>query len=456
MRRSIEDLEDGPYVNLDAAEARAEWVDDEHEEEAPQGTDFKRSVPHWALPLMGPKRFKLTKGGRGSGKSHEVAEELVEDCVADPDLPAVCIREVQRSMRFSSKRLIEAKIRSLGVSHLFNSRESHIERVGGTGVILFQGMQDHTADSIKSLEGFRRAWIEEASSISALSLEYLIPTMREDGAEIWATWNPQRPTDAIEQLARQLEGDDDAVTIHVNYDENPHLPETLYKEAQRMLRNDPEAYQHVYMGQYNTKSKAQIFNGKYRIDEFWPQGDWDGPYHGVDWGFSQDPTAAVRVWVHDNKLYIELEAGRVGLENDDIAKHLIDRIPHIDKHEVRADSARPETIAHVKSPGRALQKRACIPRIVAVQKWPNSVEDGIAHMRSYDEIVIHPQCTEVIQEFALYAYKVDKRSGDVLATIVDKHNHYIDAIRYALAPLIKRTLAVGLMIPKRLLGGKRP
>lgn len=435
---TLEELESGERIDLDAHEERMFAQDFEHA--SAKSHDFGRAVPDWAVPLLTPRRFKLIKGGRGSGKSHEIAESLVEDCVADPDLPAVCIREVQRSMRFSSKRLIEQKIRSLGVSHLFTARESHIERNGGSGVILFQGMQDHTADSIKSLEGFKRAWIEEASSLSHLSLEYLIPTMRADGAEIWATWNPQRESDAIEQLTRSLANDDDATIIHVNYDENPHLPQTLYKEAMRMLRIDPEAYQHVYMGRYNTKSKAQIFNGKYRVDEFTPEADWDGPYHGIDWGFSQDPTAAVRVWVHDNKLYIEREAGRVGLENDDIAKYIIDRIPHIDKHEIRADSARPETISHVKSSGRQGRtgSRACLPKIVAVKKWPNSVEDGIAHMRSYDEIVIHPQCPEVIQEFALYAYKVDKRSGDVLPDIVDKFNHYIDAIRYALAPLIQR------------------
>lgn len=437
MRRSLEALEDGPYVNLDAAEDALEWADEDGDA-APEASEFHRAVPNWAIPLLAPRRFKLIKGGRGSGKSHEIAEQLVEDCVADPDLPCVCIREVQRSMRFSSKRLIEAKIRSLGVSHLFRSRDSYIERIGGTGVILFQGMQDHTADSIKSLEGFKRAWIEEASSISHLSLEYLIPTMREQGAEIWATWNPQKETDAIEQLCRNLADDPDAVIIHVNYDQNPYLPETLYKEAMRMLRIDPEAYQHVYMGLYNTKSKAQIFNGKYRIDEFTPQEDWDGPYHGIDWGFSQDPTAAVRVWVHANKLYIEREAGRVGLENDDIAEYVSKRIPGIEKYEVRADSARPETISHVKSSGNGPQKRASLPKVVAVKKWAGSVEDGISHIRSYDEIVIHPRCTEMIQEAHLYAYKIDKRSGDVLTDIVDKFNHYWDAVRYALGPLIKR------------------
>lgn len=451
MRRlTVDELEDGAYANLDDAEDRL-FAEDEAQDDTEQQT-LQRSMPAWALPLQRPAKFKLVKGGRGSGKSHEIAEQLVEDCVADPELPAVCIREVQRSMRFSSKRLIENKIRKMGVSHLFKSRETHIERLGGSGVILFQGMQDHTADSIKSLEGFRRAWIEEASSLSHLSLEYLIPTMREDGAEIWATWNPQKESDAIEKLAAELKGDPDGVIVHVNYDENPYLPENLYKEAMRMLRIDPEAYAHVYLGEYNTKSKSQIFAGRWRVDEFTPKTNWEGPYFGIDWGFSQDPTAGVKCWVHDRKLYIEYEAGEVGLINDKIAKHMIERLPGIQHNTVRADSARPETIAHVKSNANG---RAHLPRLQAVTKWAGSVEDGIEHIRSYDEIIIHRRCTNMIIEASLYSYKVDKRSGDVTSTIVDKHNHWWDAVRYALGGLIKRREPRGIMLPQRLLMGAR-
>jgi phage terminase large subunit len=96
---------------------------------------------------------------------------------------------------------------------------------------------------------------------------------------------------------------------------------------------------------------------------------------------------------------------------------------------VRADSARPETISYLKRHG--------LPRVEGVKKWPGSVEDGIAHLRSYEAIVVHPRCKETIQETRLYSYKVDKLSGDVLPEIVDASNHTIDAIRYSLAPLIK-------------------
>jgi len=207
-------------------------------------------------------------------------------------------------------------------------------------------------------------------------------------------------------------------------------------------RLDDATYAWIWEGAYRENSDAQIMAGKYRVDEFEPQSDWNGPYFGIDWGFSQDPTAGVKCWVHDGRLYIEHEAGKVGLENDDVARFMIERLPEIEKHVVRADSARPETISHVKQDGGG--NRANLPRITGVEKWKGSVEDGIAHMRSYKEIIIHPRCAKTLNEFRSYSYKVDRLTGDVLPEIVDKNNHYMDAIRYALSPLIKRRSSGGM------------
>ena len=169
--------------------------------------------------------------------------------------------------------------------------------------------------------------------------------------------------------------------------------------------------------------------GKVRVSDFKPSSDWDGPYFGADWGFAQDPTAGVKCWIHGDCLYIEYEAGEIGLEIDKTANFLKAGLPGVESHVLRADSARPETISYVKRHG--------LPNCVGVDKWSGSVEDGIAHLRSYREIVIHPRCRETIRESRLYSYKVDRLTGDVLPVLVDAYNHYIDAVRYALAPLIK-------------------
>ena len=389
------------------------------------------NTPRWAIPLLEPKRYKAVKGGRGSGKSHFFAELAVEEMVADPTKSTVCIREIQKSLKFSAKRLIEAKIEKMGVASYFDVIQSEIRCTKGDGIMIFQGMQDHTAESIKSLEDFDIAWVEEAQSLSSKSLKLLRPTIRKEGSEIWFSWNPDQPSDAVDSFFK--DPPDNSTVIHVNYDQNPFLPNTLREELEQdRTRLDPEDFAHIWLGEYNTKSDALIFGGKYRIDDFEPTEEWDGPYHGLDFGFANDPTAAVKTWVHNERLFIEHEAGSVSLELDDTAPYVKRRVPGIEDYVIRADNARPESISYLKRKG--------LPRIQPVRKWKGSVEDGIAHMRSYKEIIIHPRCTQTAKEFRLYSYKVDKKSGDVLPIVVDANNHYIDGIRYSIDPLIQPKL----------------
>ena len=194
-------------------------------------------TPRWSLPLLEPSRYKGAKGGRASGKSHFFAELLVEEHVRDKDLQSVCIREIQKSLKFSAKKLVEDKIRALGVSHLFDITLTEIRRLGGHGIIIFQGMQDHTADSIKSLEGFDRAWCEESQSLSARSIELLIPTIRKPGSELWFSWNPEQHDDAVENLFRN---NPDSILVHVNYTDNPWCPDEMFKLADWQRKSDYE------------------------------------------------------------------------------------------------------------------------------------------------------------------------------------------------------------------------
>src|SRR6476469_10291468 len=154
-------------------------------------------------PLLQPSRYKGAFGGRGSGKSHFFGELLVETCQAERGTLAVCIREAQRSLAQSSTRLIESKIALLGIGSGFRSFSDKIE-TPGDGIVIFRGMQDHTADSIKSLEGFRIAWVDEAQNLSARSLALLRPTIRAERSELWASWNrlQLRLMRALESRAR--------------------------------------------------------------------------------------------------------------------------------------------------------------------------------------------------------------------------------------------------------------
>jgi len=207
-------------------------------------------------PLLKPARYKGAYGGRGSGKSHFFAEHMVEEAIANPGLRGVCIREVQKSLEQSAKKLIEDKIASLGVGSGFRVLRTHIETPGG-GEILFQGMQDHTAETIKSLEGIDRAWVEEAQTLSARSLEMLRPTIRKERSEIWFSWNPRRKTDPVDRFLRQQERDS-ACIVRANWNNNPWFPHVLEQERLDDWENNPDRYEHIWEGDY-----ATAFEGAY-------------------------------------------------------------------------------------------------------------------------------------------------------------------------------------------------
>jgi phage terminase large subunit len=207
-------------------------------------------------PLLRPARYKAAFGGRGSGKSHFFGELLVETCQAERGTLAVCIREAQRTLAQSSKRLIESKIAALGLGHGFKVFNDKIE-TPGDGLVIFRGMQDHTADSIKSLEGFRIAWVDEAQSLSARSLALLRPTIRAKNSELWSSWNPRRKSDAIDDFLRARKPDG-AIVVNVSWRDNPWFPAVLEEERRLDLSLYPDRYSHIWEGDY-----VRAFEGAY-------------------------------------------------------------------------------------------------------------------------------------------------------------------------------------------------
>jgi phage terminase large subunit len=207
-------------------------------------------------PLLEPARYKGAWGGRGSGKSHFFGEMVCEECMMVRSTRAVCIREVQRTLAQSSKHLIETKIRELNLQREFKIWNDRIE-TPGDGLIMFTGMQDHTADSIKSLEGFRIAWIDEAQTLSARSLSLLRPTIRAENSELWASWNPRRKSDAIDDFLRAKKPTG-SIVVKANWRDNPWFPGVLEDERKLDLQLYPDRYDHIWEGDY-----AKAFEGAY-------------------------------------------------------------------------------------------------------------------------------------------------------------------------------------------------
>lgn len=345
----------------------------------------------------------------------------------------LCARELQNSIQDSVHQLLVDQIVELKLTGAFQIQESKITTMAGSE-FLFKGLKGikNNAQAIKSLEGIDICWIEEGQAISQASFETLIPTIRKPGSEIWITLNPDQETDAVYQLVKYPP--ENSIIEKVNWSDNPWFAQTsLPAEREWMLRTDPDAYAHVWEGACRQTSDAQVLKNKYQVESFTPASHWDGPYQGADWGFSTDPTAFVRCWIDGTRLYVEREAYGVGIEIDAMPAFFdaaVPMAPGAREITTRADSARPETISYMQRHG--------YPQLVSVDKWSGSVEDGVSFLRSFEKIIIHPRCSHTIEEARLWSYKIDRQSGDVLPVLMDRHNHAWDAIRYALAPLIRR------------------
>jgi phage terminase large subunit len=291
---------------------------------------------------------------------------------------------------------------------------------------IFRGLR-HNMSGIKSMAQIDICIIEEAEDVPEKSWRDLEPTIRAPGSEIWVIWNPR--TDSSPVDSRFIKSQPPRSKIaSVNYSDNPWFPDVLEEQRRHSLQvMPPEVYAHIWNGDYLTAGDAQIFKGKWRIDDFKTPEKVDRFYFGVDWGFAQDPTVITRSFVRDGCLFIDYEAGGVGIEIDEIPA-LFRLVPGADRWPIKADSARPEIISAMQRAGF---------NITAAKKWPGSVEDGIEYMRNFREIVVHERCKRVANEMRLYSYKTDRITGEILPIVVDANNHFCDSVRYALDGYIK-------------------
>jgi phage terminase large subunit len=372
--------------------------------------------------------YRWAYGGRGSAKSRSFALMACVWGYAEP-LRILAAREFQISIKESFHAELKAAI------GMYPFLEAHYEigvdyLRGKNGTeFIFRGLR-HNSSGIKSLSSIDLTIVEEAETISEESwLDLEATVFRNIKSELWAIWNPQKENSPVDKRFRK-NPPANGMGVEVNWQDNPFFPVGLNELRKReQQRLDPNTYAHIWEGAYLINSDKQVLAGKYVIEEFTPKDDWDGPYFGSDWGFSKDPTTLVKLWVYQDRLYIEYEAYGVGVEITETPA-LFDSVPGSRKHTIRADSARPETISYMKRQGF---------NIVGAKKGPGSVEDGIQHLRGYEKIVIHPRCKYTTQEARLYSYKTDRLSGDVLPVILDEHNHCIDSCRYAIEPLMRKT-----------------
>jgi len=395
----------------------------------------KSSTPRKAKPqvtpfdeLYRPHRYKVFYGGRGGGKSEAIAEALLF-FAAVTQLRILCCREIQNSIADSSYATLKAVAYRLGIAADFDFAKTQITHKQTGSQFVFKGLL-RNADSVRSMYGIDIVWVEEAVTVSEQSWQILIPTIRANKSEVWLSFNPDNEDDPTYQRF-VVNPPPNAYVRKVNFDENPYFPEALRLEMEHDKATDYEKYLYIWEGFPRTISDAQIFKGKFVVEQFSDDlaGKAERLFFGADFGFGQDPSTLIRCFILDNRLYIDYEAYGHHVELNELPE-LYRSVPGLEKGIIKADNSRPETISY-------LANRKGL-RIEAAKKWQGSVEDGIAYLKSFDKIVIHPRCVHTIDEFRLYSYKVDPRTNEVLPIIVDRYNHCIDGCRYSLDGYITR------------------
>lgn len=398
-------------------------------------------VPKVAEVFKGKARFRGAYGGRGSGKTKGFASMLMLRSIifshAGISGRMLCSREYQNSINDSVLgELREVLDTYPWMRGHFDIGEKYLRTKDRRIEFVFSGLTDKQLNSLKGKAKILVAWLEEAETISEKAYQTLIPTLRSEGvmpngtpwqSEVWCTWNPCDEGSPTDKRFRQSPSRS-TKCVKVNYSDNPFFPSVSEEDRlSDMERLDLGTYEWIWEGEYLQNSDTQVMAGKIKIMEFEArETHWDGPYYGLDFGFSSDPNAAVRCWINDKCLWIDYNWEGRRVEVEDLPGALDKNIPGIKSSTVRADSARPDTISYLIRHG--------LPRCISVKK--HAIEDGISFLRSFRWIVVHPRCKPIISESKAYRYKVNA-AGDITTTIIDAHNHSFDALRYAVSPHVK-------------------
>jgi phage terminase large subunit len=385
--------------------------------------------------LMEPRRYKVAYGGRGGCKTYSFALAILLHMIKRP-LLVVAARNYYTTIQDSAHRIFRQLITTYKLQHEFEVQKYRIYSANG-GEIMFRGLATHI-EEIKSLQGVNICWVDEAEGIADDMWRTLPATIRDPGSEIWVSFNPKS---AKSSTYRRFIANPPSTgtTVKIGWEDNPWISPELLAEKDYDYAIDPEAARWVWGGEPRYISKAAVLADKYVVDAIARPLDeaqaeaagWSPPMYGADWGFAVDPTVLIRCYERmvegKRELYIDQEAYHINLPTEQIPKKFF-HVPGSQRHVLRADNARPEIIHHLTTHG--------YPKAVACAKWPGSVEDGISYIRGYSRVVIHPRCKHTADEFSLYSYRV-AQNGDILPHLVDKHNHCIDALRYALEPQIR-------------------
>jgi phage terminase large subunit len=340
----------------------------------------------------------------------------------------LCTREVQNTIKDSVFKLLTDQMVMLGIADCFKVGADTLKSWAGSEFI-FKGLRQNI-EEIKSTEGIDIVWIEEGEKVSRNSWDTLIPTIRKEDSEIIVTFNPDvEKSDTYQRFV--VNTPPDAAVRLVNWHDNPWFPEVLRREMEYCKKTDYDKYRHIWEGECKGYAEDLIFRGKICVEEFETPGDVERFFFGADFGFSNDPTCLVRMFIKGTYLYIDYEAYGHGVEITELPG-FFRSVPGAEEWKIVADSERPDTISYLHNEGFDVE---------GAEKGKGSVEDGIQFLRSFEKIIIHPRCTGARDDFESYRWKRDKHTEEILPVPKDGSDHAPDATRYALESYIKQKVS---------------
>lgn len=367
------------------------------------------------------KRYRVIVGGAGSGKSYFIAQETIINMMDNADYSYLVVRKTGRSIRNSVFQLLQTLISDYNLSSIFQVNKSDMTIHCNNGArLVTSGLDD--VEKLKSITGINRIWVEEANEISESDFNQLDLRLRGKnklGYQMTLTFNPVSELHWLKKRFFDI-GDPDAFTSRTTYKDNLYLDDQ-YKVTLERLKDEDYQYYRIYaLGEwgsignlvYTNWAKEEIPKEvKYKFDNY---------FNGLDWGFADDPFALIRVHFDKTRkiIYVTDEICQTGLHNDESAE-LTKEIVGSDY--VVCDSAEPKSISDFRRLG---------VRSRGAKKGPGSIEYGIKWIQS-QKIVVDTSCTNTIKELTAYKYREDK-DGNVIPKPLDKNNHLLDALRYAL------------------------